>query len=168
MKAGNASPANMILFGPVRRGNSFYHCSMQRKLREGCRSRILAAVLATSRPPPQRAVQSRAVSARQDYLRARRRQGCKQFNPPSRNRFGATPRATALLFPKQRMLSRWARKKEWRKKRRDSRRRGHETLFSDHYFVGLDHCVGGREGGAHYRAGIGAANAGVVRCGCSR
>ena len=62
------------------------------------------------RPPPQRAVQSRAVSARQDYLRARRRQGCKQFNPPSRNRFVATPRATALLFPKQRMLSRWARK----------------------------------------------------------
>ena len=50
------------------------------------------------------------VSARQDYLRARRRQGCKQFNPPSRNRFVATPRATALLFPKQRMLSRWARK----------------------------------------------------------
>jgi hypothetical protein len=61
MKAGNASPANTILFGPVRRGNSFYHCSMQRKFREGCRSRILAVVLATSRPPPQRAVQSRTA-----------------------------------------------------------------------------------------------------------
>jgi hypothetical protein len=35
---------------------------------------MLAAVLATSRPPPQRAVQSRAVSARQDSLRAKRRQ----------------------------------------------------------------------------------------------
>src|SRR5438874_9586562 len=100
------------------------------------------------------------VSARQDYLRARRRQGCKQFNPPSRNQFIATPRATALLFPQQRMSSRWARKKEWRKKRRESRGRRHETLFSDRYFVGLDHRVGGREGCAHHRAGIGAANAG--------
>src|SRR4029453_17998866 len=145
MKAGNASPANTILFGPVRRGNSFYHCSMQRKFRGGGRSRKLAAVLATWGPPPQRAVQSRAVSARQDYLRARRRQGCKQFNPPSRNRFVATPRSTALLFPKQRMSSRWAIKYEWRK-RRESRGRRHETLFSDRYFAGLDHHVGGWEG----------------------
>src|SRR5438067_1180308 len=75
------------------------------------------------------------VCVRQDYLRARRRQGCKQFNPPSRNRFVATPKATALPFPKQRISSRWARKKEWRKKRRESRGRRHEALFSGHYFV---------------------------------
>jgi hypothetical protein len=45
-------------------------------------------------------VQSRAVSARQDYLRARRRQGCKQFNPPIEESVRRYAKGDAFAIPK--------------------------------------------------------------------